>query len=142
MASKYHTTFCVIIKPDGIKRRLVGKIISRFEKKGFEIRQIRMIDPDEEYLSLLNEHYASHSAKSYFTGLIDFMMSGRVIVMEIAGDISVARSIVGESTVPHKFPTGSIRGDYACSIPENLIHCSENVESAHREVDIWFHNAL
>lgn len=141
MTSKY-TSFCVILKPDAVKRRLVGKIFSRFEKRGFEILKVRMIDPDEDYLSLLHEHYASHNSKSYFSGLIDFMMSGRVIVMEITGDISVARSIVGESTVPHKFPPGSIRGDYACSIPENLIHCSENVESAQREVDIWFHNAL
>lgn len=135
-------SFCVIIKPDGVKRGLIGKIVHRFEKKGFDIRNIKMIEPDEGCRDLLEAHYIEHQTKMWFGRVIDFMMSGRLVVMEIVGDVSVARLVVGESVLPHKFPSGSIRGDYACSLSHNLVHCSENVDKGIREVALWFGNSL
>ena len=135
-------SFCVIIKPDGVRRGLVGKIISRFEKKGYVMKNMKLLEPDDNYVSQLHEHYAEHTNKSFFAGLVKFMTSGNIIVIEFIGDVNVARMIVGESVLPSKCAKGTIRSDYACSIPENLIHCSENIERGQIEVDIWFNNNL
>ena len=138
MASTSSHSFCVIIKPDGVRRALVGKIIHRFEKKGFVIKNMKMIEPDEDYAHRLLEHYAEHSTKYYFESFMKFMTSGNAIIMEMLGDISIARTIVGDSVLPIKCAPGSIRYDYASSISENIVHCSENIERGKIEVTIWF----
>lgn len=138
MASR-SLSFCVIIKPDGVRRGLIGEVIKRFEKRGFSIKNMKMVSPDE---TMVSEHYIEHHNKSYFASLMEFMMSGNIVVMEIVGDLNVAKMIVGESLLPHKSLPGSIRGDYTCSISHNLVHCSDTIEKGCREVNLWFNNSL
>lgn len=137
-----HSKFFMMIKPDGVRRGLVGKIISRFEKRGFVLLNMYMIDSNDNLsgnnkLSLLQQHYEEHSSKGFYQGLIEFMNEGSVIPMLWKGNLEVAREMIG-STIPRNALVGTIRGDYASSIPENLIHCSDGPESAAREVSIWF----
>lgn len=126
----------VIIKPDGVRRGLIGEIISRYEKKGLKISNIRMIDADEE---ILKEHYAEHQGKSFYKDLLDFMMSGRIIVMVVEGKnvVETVRKINGK-TNPLEAEMGSIRGDFANFVTENIVHGSDSAESAEREISIWF----
>lgn len=126
--------FFVMIKPDGVKRGLVGEIISRFEKKGFQLHNMKMLIPSE---SQARAHYEEHQNKAFFTKLINFTCSGAVIPMIWEGNVEVARNIVG-ATVPWEAKQGTIRGDYACSMPANLVHCSDSPESALREIKLWF----
>jgi len=126
--------FFVMVKPDGVKRGLVGEIISRFEKRGFKLHNMKMTVPSKE---LAAEHYKEHEGKVFFKDLIEFTCSGAVIPMIWEGTVEVAREIVG-ATIPWDATKGSIRGDYACSLRYNLIHCSDSVESAKREIDLWF----
>jgi nucleoside-diphosphate kinase len=128
------TVFFVMIKPDGVKRGLIGEIISRFERRGFQIVQMSTISPDRK---LIEDHYSDHLSKSFFGELINFTVSGSVVAIAMKGDVSVARKIVG-STIPWESSPGTIRGDYACTIRENLVHCSDSLESARREVELWF----
>lgn len=125
---------CVIIKPDGVRRGLIGNIISRFENKGFTISKMRFVSPTKE---ILRKHYSEHSEKVFFGAMIEFMTSGPVVVMVMNGDIKVARSIVG-ATVPWDASPGTIRGDYANTVRENLVHCSDTSENARREIKLWF----
>ena len=130
--------FFVMIKPDGIKRRLVGKIISRFERKGFELINMKMHLPSKQ---IIEQHYLEHADKSFYEELIEFTTSGPVIPMLWKGNIEVARQIVGK-TVPWDARKGTIRGDFACCLPQNLVHCSDTVESAKNETELWFGNSL
>lgn len=126
----------VIIKPDGVRRGLIGEIISRYEKKGLKISNIRMIHADEE---ILKKHYAEHQGKSFYKDLLDFMMSGRIIVMVVEGKnvVETVRKINGK-TNPLEAEMGSIRGDFANFVTENIVHGSDSAESAEREISIWF----
>lgn len=124
----------VMIKPDGVRRCLIGEIISRFERKGFVISHMRMVLPSKD---LVEEHYQEHKGRLYFDKLVNFVTSGEVVAMIIEGNIEVARAVVG-ATTPWEAQRGTIRGDLASSIRENLVHCSDSLMSAKREIGIWF----
>lgn len=126
----------VMVKPDGVKRRLVGEIISRFEKKGLYLVQLKVCTPTEE---VLREHYAALAEKPFFKGLIEYMKSGHVVPMvwEGANAVSVARDLMG-ATNPNSAARGTIRGDFAIDIGRNVVHGADSSESASREIRIWF----
>ncbi len=125
-----------IIKPDAVQRRLIGKIISRFEEKGLEIIGLKMTVISED---LAKKNYSVHEGKDYFEKLIEFMTSGPVVIMVLRGEnaIEVTRRLMG-STSGHEANPGTIRGDYAISGRFNLIHGSDSVESAEREISLFF----
>ncbi len=129
------TTF-IMIKPDGVERGLVGEVISRFEAKGMTLHRMRMLDVTEE---IAREHYAEHVEKPFFPDLLSFITSGPVVAMEWSGEsaISAALTMMGP-TNPVEAAPGSIRGDFALVITENIVHGSDSVESAKRELSIWF----
>jgi nucleoside-diphosphate kinase len=127
--------FFLMIKPDGVERRLTGEIISRFEKRGFTLKSIRLFDAST-ISDVIREHYSAYETKSFYQDLIDFSTRGRVMVMIWNGNIAVAKSMVG-ATHPTDALPGTIRGDYSCSLPENLVHCSCDAESATREIELW-----
>lgn len=126
----------VLVKPDGVKKHICGEIIARFERKGLAIHAIKMIQVPEE---LAKKHYAEHEGKKFFKDLIDFITSGPVLAMVIEGENAVAavRQING-ATNPLEAVPGSIRGDYATSIDENVVHASDAPETAAREIGLWF----
>ncbi|MCL4378240.1 MAG: nucleoside-diphosphate kinase [Actinobacteria bacterium] len=130
----------VIIKPDGVRKKAVGNIISRFEKAGLEIERIKVLEMDKTIASI---HYRKHEGKPYFERLLDYMTSGPSIVMIIKGEnaISKARQLMGP-TDPAKAPKGTIRGDYGSDITINVIHGSDCTENAKKEIDIFFGNYL
>lgn len=131
MSSDY---FFVMAKPDAVERNLIGKIIARFEKRGFRLFHIRMIEP--RFADTVKKHYAEHEGKTFYDGLINFTLSGKVCIMIWYGNIQVARSLIG-ATLPWNAEPGTIRGDYASSLPNNLVHCSDSQENAQREVNLW-----
>lgn len=126
----------IILKPDTLKRKLAGEIITRFERKGFEIKKIKMLVPNEEQVS---QHYAEHVNKPFFQDLKTYFTSGPVIVMIIEGinAVGIARKMLGATRAINAEP-GTIRGDYAYLETENLVHASDSVESVIRESKIWF----
>lgn len=126
----------VLVKPDGVKKHICGEVISRFERKGLEVEAIKMIQVPEE---LAKKHYAEHEGRGFFQDLIAFITSGPVLVMVIKGENAVAavRQING-ATDPLKAVPGSIRGDFATSIDENVVHASDAPETAEREIGLWF----
>lgn len=126
----------VIIKPDGVKRGLIGEIISRYERKGFKILDAKLIRADRK---TLEEHYAEHKGKDYFEKLVGYMMEGPVMVMIIEGEdvIEIIRNMNGHKD-PKKALPGTIRGDYANSVTKNIVHASDSIEAAEREINIWF----
>lgn len=128
----------VIIKPDAVQRRLIGKIINRFEEKGLEIIGLKMTVISEE---LAKENYSVHEGREYYEKLIAFMTSGPVVMMVLSGEnaIDVTRKLMG-STFGYESDPGTIRGDYAMSKRFNLIHGSDSEESAEREISLFFEN--
>lgn len=126
----------VMIKPDGVRRNLIGEIISRFEKRGLKIIGMKMIKMDRTIAERL---YEEHKGKSFFEELINYITSGPVVCMVIEGDevVSVVRKMIG-NTDPKEAPPGTIRGDYALSKAENVIHASDSEEKAKREMSIFF----
>ena len=126
----------ILVKPDGVKRRLVGEVISRIEAKGFEIKELRMATIEE---SLAQKHYAEHVDKPFFGELVSFITSGPLVAMVVEGVEAVAgmRQIMG-ATNPIEAAPGSIRGDFATIIGENIVHGSDSPESAEREVNLFF----
>jgi nucleoside-diphosphate kinase len=126
----------VLVKPDGVRRRLVGEVIRRIEAKGFDIVDMKLIRIDEE---LAKEHYAEHVDKSFFSELVSFITSGPVVAMLVEGTEAVAgvRQLMG-ATNPLEAAPGSLRGDYATVITENLVHGSDSPASAEREVKLFF----
>ena len=126
----------VMLKPDAVKRKLMGRIIQRFEDKGLEIVEMRMLKMSRE---LAEKLYGEHKGKDFFERLIDFITSGRVVVMVIEGEraISVVRKMVGK-TNPLEADMGTIRGDFGYSTPDNLVHASDSEESAKREIQLFF----
>lgn len=126
----------ILVKPDGVKRGLIGEIISRFENKGLRIAELRMFSFSE---ALAREHYAEHVDKGFFPELLAFVMSGPAVAMIVEGDsvIALARKIMGATKFTDAEP-GTIRGDFAFSMTENLVHGSDSTESAAREIALYF----
>lgn len=126
----------VMVKPDGVRRSLVGEVISRLETKGFTLENIRMLTIDED---LASRHYAEHLERPFFPELLEFITSGPVVAMEWSGESAVAsiRTLMG-ATNPAEAAPGTIRGDLATVMTENIVHGSDSVESAERELGIFF----
>ncbi len=126
----------VLVKPDGVKKRLCGEVLARFERKGLEIEAIKMVQVARE---LAEEHYGEHKGKGFFEDLIAFITSGPVLAMVLCGKnaIAVVRKLNG-ATNPVEAEPGTIRGDYALTIDENIVHASDAAETALREIKLWF----
>ena len=126
----------VLVKPDGVRRKLVGEVVRRLEQKTLDIVAMRMLTIDKD---LASEHYAEHVEKPFFGELLEFITSGPVIAMAVEGDdaISVVRQMMG-ATDPKKATQGTIRGDYGLITTENLVHGSDSPESAERELKLFF----
>lgn len=126
----------IMIKPDGVERGLVGEVIARFEDKGLRLEKIRKLDIDE---ALARRHYAEHVEKPFFPELLEFITSGSVVAMEWSGEsaVSVCRLLMGP-TDPKEAAPGTIRGDYGLVVTNNIVHGSDSIESAERELGIFF----
>ncbi len=126
----------VMVKNDGVMRRLIGRIISRFEEKGLYLVNIKVLVPT---IDVLRKHYAEHVNKPFFQGMANAMIKTQVVPMIWEGEnaVEVARKLIG-STNPMAAECGSIRGDFGSCIGKNIVHGSDSVESAKREISIWF----
>lgn len=126
----------LMVKPDGVKRQLVGEIVDRFERKGFELKGAKLMQITEE---LAKQHYAEHTERPFFGELVDFITSGPVFAMVWEGEnvISVGRLMMG-ATNPLESAPGTIRGDYSTTISHNIIHGSDSAASAVREIGLFF----
>ena len=126
----------VLIKPDAVHRGLAGEVLARFEKRGLELREARLLTVER---SLAEEHYAEHAEKPFYGELVSFITSGPTLalVLEGEGAIAVVRTTMG-ATNPADAGPGTIRGDLALSMPDNLVHGSDSPESAGREIALWF----
>ena len=126
----------VLIKPDAMRRGLAGQILQRFEARGLELREARLLTVER---ALAEEHYAEHAEKPFYGELVEFITSGPTLalVLEGEGSIATARTTIG-ATNPADASPGTIRGDLALSMPDNLVHGSDSPESAAREISIWF----
>lgn len=126
----------VMVKPDGVQRNLVGEIISRFEKKGLKIAALKMLQISKE---LAERHYGEHKGKPFFEPLVEYITSAPVVAMVLEGKdaVSTARDMMG-ATNPLKAAPGTIRGTFGMDIGRNVIHGSDSVESANREINIFF----
>ena len=127
----------VLIKPDGVQRRVVGDIISRIERKGLTIVALELKSVDD---ALARAHYAEHADKSFFGSLLDFITSGPVVAAVLEGPRAVAafRQIAGGTDPVEKATPGTIRGDLGLETQFNLVHGSDSAESAAREIELWF----
>ncbi len=125
-----------MIKPDGVQRNLVGEIIKRFENKGFTLVGLKMMSVSRE---LAEKHYDVHKDRPFFGGLVEFIISAPVVatIWEGEGVVAAARKIIG-ATDPLNAEPGTIRGDFGVSIGRNLIHGSDAIETAQREISLWF----
>uniref|UniRef100_A0A915I0S2 Nucleoside diphosphate kinase n=1 Tax=Romanomermis culicivorax TaxID=13658 RepID=A0A915I0S2_ROMCU len=135
MAGEREQTF-LAVKPDGVQRGLVGEVVKRFEQRGFKLVAMKMLTPSEQ---LLSEHYKEHAGKGFFKGLVAYMCSGPVVAMVIEGRdvVKAARAMLG-ATKPLESAPGTIRGDFCIDVGRNLVHASDSVESATREISLWF----
>jgi nucleoside-diphosphate kinase len=126
----------VLIKPDAMERRLAGEILARFERRGLEVRAARLVAVDRR---LAEEHYAEHREKPFFGELVEFITSAPTLAMVLEGEsaIAVVRTTMG-ATNPTNADPGTIRGDLALAMPDNLVHGSDSPESAQREIALWF----
>jgi nucleoside-diphosphate kinase len=126
----------VLVKGDGVRRKLIGEIIRRMEAKDLDIADMKLMDVDRE---LAEEHYAEHREKPFFDELVDFITTTPVVAMRVRGEgaIKVVRSLMG-ATNPAEAAPGTIRGDLALSMPDNLVHGSDSPESAERELGLFF----
>ena len=125
-----------MIKPDGVKRNLIGEVVSRVEEKGFEITKIKMMMISK---SLAEEHYGEHKDKPFFNDLVKFITSGPVVAMQVEGENVVVqiRNLMG-ATNPSDATPGSIRGDLATELDQNVVHGSDSDKSAERELNLFF----
>ncbi|MBE8540021.1 nucleoside-diphosphate kinase [Geoglobus acetivorans] len=126
----------VMIKPDGVQRGLAGEIISRFERKGLKIVAMKMLWIGRE---LAEQHYAEHKEKPFFNALIDYITSGPVVAMVVEGRsaVSVVRTMIGK-TNPAEAAPGTVRGDLAMDTGRNVVHASDSLQSAEREISLFF----
>jgi nucleoside-diphosphate kinase len=128
----------ILVKPDAFARNLTGEIISRFEHKGLSLVALALMTITRD---LAQRHYAEHEGKPFFGELVDFITSGPLVAMVLEGEqaIVAARQVIG-ATNPLEAATGSIRGDYAVAVGQNLVHGSDSPESSAREVGLFFPN--
>jgi nucleoside-diphosphate kinase len=126
----------ILLKPDSVQRRLVGSIIERFERKGLRVAGMKLVMADR---SLAERHYAVHKGKPFYESLLDFLTSGPTVAMALVGReaVAVCRNLMG-GTDGAKAAPGTIRGDYALSVQNNLIHGSDSPENAALEIALWF----
>jgi nucleoside-diphosphate kinase len=127
----------LVIKPDGVERRLVGEIISRIERKGLTVAALEMRIVGEE---LARRHYAEHDGKPFFGSLLEFITSGPLVAAIVQGPRAVAavRQLAGATDPVEKAAPGTIRGDFGLETQFNLVHGSDSTESAEREIALWF----
>ena len=130
----------VLVKPDGVARNLTGEILRRIEAKGYQLVDLRMVEPERE---LLETHYAEHAGKPFYEPLVEFMLSGPIVAVRIAGHRAIEgiRAMIG-ATDPTVAAPGSLRGDlgrdWGTKVTQNLVHASDSPESAERELALWF----
>ncbi|WP_291632698.1 nucleoside-diphosphate kinase [Clostridium sp.] len=126
----------VLIKPDGVKRGLIGKILNQYEDKSLEIVMLKMLTATKESAK---EHYSEHAGKVFFEELIDYITEGKMCAMILMGEkaVDVVRKINGDKD-PIKAELASIRGKFAIDKTQNLVHASDSTQSAEREITIWF----
>jgi nucleoside-diphosphate kinase len=124
----------ILIKPDGVQRALVGTLVDRFERRGLRIAGLKLIHPDR---ALAERHYAVHLGKPFYAGLVQFIVSGPVVAIALEGEnaVAIGRSVIGALRDP---VPGSIRGDFALSVGQNLVHGSDEVGTAQNELALWF----
>lgn len=131
------TSTLIVVKPDGVRRKLVGKILARFEERDFEIKNVKYIHVNREFGG---KHYEEHRGKDFFERLLDDITAGPVVAVEISGPIGIVqtvRQMIG-TTDPMTASSGTIRGDFAKERRFNVIHASDSDESAKRELELWF----
>jgi nucleoside-diphosphate kinase len=126
----------VIVKPDAVRRGLIGEVIGRIERKGLVVDEMRQLRIERD---LAERHYEEHREKPFYAELVDFITGGEVVVARVSGEqaVSVVRALMGP-TDPAAAPPGTIRGDFGTVITENLVHGSDSPESAKRELDLFF----
>jgi nucleoside-diphosphate kinase len=126
----------VLVKPDGVQRQLIGRILSRFEDRGLKVVAMKLVRVDRD---LAERHYAAHRGKPFFEGLVEFIISAPLVALALDGPnaIAVVRAING-ATRPHEAAPGTIRGDFALETAQNIVHASDGPESAATELAIWF----
>jgi nucleoside-diphosphate kinase len=126
----------VIVKPDAVRRGLIGEVLGRIERKGLVIDEMRQVRIQRD---LAERHYEEHRDKPFYAELVDFITGGEVVVARVSGEqaVSVVRALMGP-TDPAAAPPGTIRGDFGTVITENLVHGSDSLESAKRELDLFF----
>jgi nucleoside-diphosphate kinase len=126
----------ILVKPDAFARNLTGEIIAQFERKGLRLVALQLMTMTRE---LAAQHYAEHEGKGFYDELVDFITSGPLVAMVLEGEAAIraARQVIG-ATNPLEATTGSIRGDYATSVGQNMVHGSDAPESAAREVSLFF----
>ena len=126
----------ILVKPDAFARGLTGEIIARFERKGLRLVALKQMTVDED---LAKRHYAEPDGKPFFGELVEFITSGPLVAMVLEGDqaVTAARQVIG-ATNPLEATTGSIRGDFAVAVGQNMVHGSDSAESAEREANLFF----
>jgi len=126
----------VLVKPDGVSRRLVGEVISRIERKGLTLAALELRNVER---AVAEQHYAEHAGKPFYESLLEFITGGALVAMVVEGENAIAafRQLAG-ATNPVQSATGSIRGDFAVEVQYNIVHGSDSPESAKREIDLWF----
>lgn len=126
----------ILIKPDGVQRLLVGKILERYEQRGLKIVGLKLMQASRE---LAETHYSVHRERPFFAGLVDFITSAPLVAIALEGlnAVAVCRAVNG-ATRPHEAAPGSIRGDFALETGQNLVHASDSVENAQGELALWF----
>ncbi|MEA2269034.1 MAG: nucleoside-diphosphate kinase [Solirubrobacteraceae bacterium] len=126
----------ILVKPDAFARGLTGEIIARFERKGLRIAALKLMTVDED---LAKRHYAEHDGKPFFGELVDFITSAALVAMVLEGEqaVAAARQVIG-ATNPVEAAPGSIRGDFAIAVGQNMVHGSDSAESADRETGLFF----
>jgi nucleoside-diphosphate kinase len=133
-------TTLVLVKPDGMRRALAGEIVARLERRGFELRGARLLKIPRP---LAQEHYAEHKGKPFFGDLVSFITSGPVLALAVRGESAIAtvRTMMG-ATNPLDSAPGTIRGDYALELSENIVHGSDSKASTKRELGLFFPDGL
>jgi nucleoside-diphosphate kinase len=126
----------LLVKPDGVQRQLVGRVLSRFEDRGLKLVGLKLVQVDR---ALAEEHYAVHREKPFFAGLVEFITSAPLVAAALEGPnaIAIVRAMNG-ATRPHEAAPGSIRGDFAVETAQNLVHASDSPENAAAELALWF----
>jgi nucleoside-diphosphate kinase len=126
----------ILVKPDGVQRQIVGRILARYEERGLKLVGLKLVHIDRQ---LAEQHYAAHREKPFFGGLVDFIVSGPLVAVAVDGPnaIAVVRALNG-ATRPHEAAPGTIRGDFALETGQNIVHASDSADSAASELALWF----